>query len=167
MRIWIFLVAIVLFSACSDSGLKCVVSFSDTMGLEQGSPVRLGNGLTVSSVDKLEFNADSLGWVSAHFVIPAEYSIPVNTVFKVDPNIKGDGKILVMLGDSPEFFEGECEVFGMIPELKYLSPGDSINGKKVLMLDHAIQKIEEHFTNEPEEGYLDPNLKPLKEKVGG
>jgi hypothetical protein len=164
MRLWIFIGVLVLFSSCSDSGLKCIVSFSDTMGLKEGSPVRLSNGLTVSKVDKVEFNSDSLGWITAHFVMPLKYSIPDNSIFKVDPNLKGDAKILVMLGDSPESFHDVCEVFGMLPQLKYLSPGDSINAMKILKLDHAIQKIEEHFTKEPEVGYLDTSIKPLKVK---
>ncbi len=145
---------LLFFASCTGGGARFEVSFEDAMGLAPGSPVVLENGLEIAKVHSVELCDDSVGWVSAYFNVPSEYQIPANSHFQVDPDIKGDAQILITFGASEDNYSGDCHVYGELPPLRYLSPGDSSTDRRIRIIDNAIYKIEKHFTEEPDSGLV-------------
>ncbi|MBL4704342.1 MAG: hypothetical protein JKY54_07465 [Flavobacteriales bacterium] len=164
MRIQLITLTFLLLAGCSKSGTDCEIMFKDSMGVGEGSPIWLSNGLTIAKVDDVELNQDSMGWVTVFFHLSDDYQLPLNSRFKLDPNLKGEAKIIVELGDCTEYYTEKCHALGELPTLKYLSPNDSPDDIRLLMLDNVIQKIEKHFTKEPDTGKVFIDTLLLKTK---
>lgn len=152
MKYYWLVIAVLMFS-CTTDQYRLYVQFDDTLGLKVGSDVQWENGLMLSTIDELEINTSAGGGVIASFKVPEGDCLPLDTRFILDPEIMGRGaRIIVRKGTADSCWEHNTEVQGQMPVLKYLDAGDSTDIARIMKLDNAIQKIEDHLTEEPDSG---------------